>query len=326
MPPAVPLAVGAVLLLAGCGGETTPSLGNDTLPTTVVQTTTSTMPPTTTTTINFDRPPDQEKTPLPEEATVTEMAEVIDDMRGPTRDMSEQMMRLATFIKLSSPIGSQIMDFTTSVKPAEDEGSMISTQARLRTPFTLEQLVDYYDSELKARGWNKAGQSDETTDGMPASSLVFRIPGTAGDEAELTIDLTGGPVSFVDLDYRFLTAEDDESFARLEAWQSAVRTPNSAIPLEARAFTANDLGTVAVSYSLLAETATEAREAVVGLVRSSEFTIEESGGSGENTPPVLLIDESGQRFLLEFSVTRDPEVVEMVVSASFDLEPVDPGP
>ncbi len=318
------LAFALALLAAGCGAEASPGIGNDTVPTTVATTTTaSTLPPETTTTIDFAREPAQEKTPLPEDATADEVAEVVGDMRGPTRDLSEQLSRLATFMKLSSPAGAQILDFATSVVPAEDDRNEISTQVSLRAPQTMLELNDFFDAELRARGWYKADEAEETIDDVAQATLVFRIPGTAGDETELSIVILGGPVTMIDLDFRFLTPEDDPSFELLSAWQAAIRTPRSTTALAAGVVTAEDSATLSVTYAIEADTAAEGREDITDLVRSSEFEIETAGESGESAAPVVLIDEAGQRYLLEFGTTRDPEVIEMVVSTTFDLRPID---
>lgn len=312
---------GLALFLAGCGTEAAPTIGNGALPPS--STTTSTAPIETTTTIDFSRPPDQQKTTVPENATAGDLAEIVDDMRGPTEDVAEQMLRLATFVELSSPVGSQITDLTISVRTAEELRYDISSQVALRGPQTLVELTDYYDAELRSLGWNKASETDETIGGIETTTQVFRVPGTAGDETELTIRTTGGPVSVVDIGYHHLTDEDDESFGRLAAWQRAIRTPNSGVEMEVRVSTADDVATLAVVHWLTAETAAQARADVVSLIRAAEFEQSSPVADEASTAPVELADESGQRHLLEFATTRDPEIVEMVVSTTFGLRPID---
>ncbi len=312
--------------LTACGGETEPSLGNAAVVTTTTTIATTTVPVETTTTIDFDREPSQETTPLPEDATAAELAEVVDNMRGPTNDASEQLQRIATFLDLASPAQAQIMELSIATEPAEDDRVDISTQVRMRTPQTVADLAVFYDGELRSAGWNKAGFSETTVDGLPATELVFRIPGTSGSDTELGITLSNGPVTFIDLDLKLLSEEDDESFERLLAWQSAIRTPRTTNAAKAVVFTAGDSASLQVIYTMEADSAAEAREDIAELVRTSEFTIDSPDESGTSTAPLLLVDEDGQEYLLEFAPTRDPEIFWMMVSASFDLEPIDPEP
>lgn len=315
----------ATLAASACGAATTidPGLGTDTVPITRPPTTTTTEPAAPTTTVDFSRTPDQDTTPLPDDATVEEFATVIDDMRGPTADLAEQLGRLADFVRLSSPAGAQILDFSISVVPAEEERNDVAISVALRAPQTRATLVDFFDAELRSRGWNKAKQTDETAGGVTTTTQVYRIPGTPGDDTELVVALTGGPVTLIDIDYTNLTAESDGSVERLASWQDALRTPRAAVLLESRVTTAADIGTLAVFYSLTAETAAEARADMVELVPSDEFTVDAADGSGANAPPLRLVDGDGNQFLLEFTDTREADLIELAVSTSFGLTPID---
>ncbi len=315
--------LGLIMALAACGGETEPAIGGDTLVSTTTTIATTTVPPETTTTINFDREPDQDDMPLPEDATALELFEVINDMRGPTDDASEQLSRLVTFLELASPDRAQILDFSVGVEPVDDDRNDISIEIRMRAPQSTEELASFYDGELRSAGWNKAAFNETTTDGLPGTELTYRIPGTSGTETELGIVLSKGPVSIIDIDYVSLSEEDDVSFERLTAWQSAIRVPRTAIANEAVVLTVDDTASLQVIYALEADTAAEAREDIVDLVRDDEFTIASPDGSGTSTAPVLLIDEDGQEYLLDFAPTRNPELFWMAVSATADLEPVE---
>lgn len=317
--------IGLTFGLAACTGETVePSTQSDVLAiTTTTVATTTTVPPETTTTINFDREPDQDDAPLPDDATASELFSIVDNMRGPTADASEQLQRLATFVDLASPIGAQIMDFSVAVEPVDDDRSDISTQVRMRTPQPTRELSLFYDGELRSAGWNKASFNDTVTDGMAGTELVFRIPGSTGAEAELTITISEGPTSIVDLDYTFLSEEDDPSFEQLAAWQAAIRTPRGTTDNKTVVFTEDDTVSIQVIYALEADTAAEAREDVLDLVRDDEFTVRSASTSGTSTAPLLLVDEEGQEFLLDFAPTRNPELFWMMVSATSDLTPVE---
>lgn len=316
------ISFGLALGLTACGGEAEPGAVVTTVSTTTTIPTT-TIPTTTTSTINFDQEPDQGETPLPENSTATELFAVVDDIRGPTRNASDQLRRLATFVELASPQKAQILDFSIAVEPIEDDRSEISTQIRMRAPQTTEELATFYDGELRSGAWIKASFSDTTSEGLPGTELVYRIPGVSGSETELSINLTKGPVSIIDIDYVAVSEEDDPSFEQLVAWQSAIRTPRTSTEAKTVVFTAEDTSSLQVIYTLEADTAAEAREDIIDLVRDDEFTIASPDSSGTSTAPLLLIDEEGQEYLLDFAPTRDPELFWLMVSATADLQPVE---
>jgi hypothetical protein len=318
------LSLGLAIGLAACGGETEPTAGDQAVASTTTTTapTTTTEPPVTTTTINFDREPTQDDAPLPENSTAEELFDVVNDMRGATRDASEQIERLATFLDLASPERSQILDFSIAVEPVEDDRFDISTQVRLRAPQPTAELATFYDGELRSAGWIKAAFSETTTDGLPGTELIYRVPGTSGADTELSITLTQGQFSVIDLDFKFLSEEDDPSFEQLVAWQSDIRTPRSATLAKTVVFTTEDTASLQVIYALEADTAAEAREDIEDLVRDDEFTIESATVSGTTVAPLLLVDEDGQEYLLDFAPTRNPELFWMMVSATAELVPV----
>lgn len=317
------LIIGLGLVAAGCGGTT--SLGNQVIETTttIPTTTTTTIPPTTTTTIDFNRPVDQLDTPLPEEALISEMAEIVNDMRGQTDDLHQQITRLVDFPKMTSPIGSQVMDFTVSIVPVED-GLMTEALVSMRAPNGPNELAVYFDSELRSRGWNKADIFSETTETGSRVSTVFRVPGTSGDEQELTIVVDTMPgVVFVDFDHHSLIDDRDESYDLLQGWQDKVRHPSSADVVGAMISTADNVGTATVTHHLDAETPAEARSDMLNAVRSSEFETT-AEADDEDSSPVTLIDvETGEEFLLEFAPTNEEDIIEVTVSATFPLEPLD---
>lgn len=312
------------ILLVGCGGESAPSLGNETVETTIA-TTTSTLPPETGTTIDFTRAPNQVDSELPEDATIAEVITIVDNIRGPTADLEKQMRRLAPFAELSSPPGAQIMDLSVTVrKPQpddEDQRDSIEAIVDFRSPQDPVTLLDFFDAETRSGSWNRVEKLDETVDGVPAVTQEYKVPGKS---QELTIRVVGGPFSTVRINYRNLVEEDeDPSFDLLSGWQSDVRTPGSARVVETRLSTAEDIGTLETVYLLTADTAAEAREATASLVRQAEFQQSAADGSGENAAPLVLIDQDQQEFLLEFATTLDPEIIELTVSTSFGLLPID---
>lgn len=309
--------------LAACGGETAPGLGADTIPTTTIATTTSTVPAETTTTIDFNRPVTQELTLLPDDGMVAEFADIINDMRGQSNQVSEQMKRLAEFETLPSPAGAQILDFSTVVVPVLDEGYSISSVVEFRLPQDAAVMTTFIEEELRALGWNKSSESTQFVNGINQNTLVFRIPGTPGDETELTASIGSAPgATLVTYDYRTRLETTDLTFSRLHAWQNTIRTPSGAEVVEASVKTADDTGTLSVVQLLNAETAAEARELVAALVREDEFQIITSQDSGTTAAPLLLQDEEGNQMMLEFALSEEPAIVEMTVINTFALEPV----
>ena len=326
------LAATALVCLAACGGNEAPGLGNETLPSTTGSTTTA-IPAQTGPTVDFDRVPNQSTTPLPEDATASELAAVVDDMRGPTNDVSEQMLRLAPFVDFDTPSNSQITDLSISVAPTEDDELRISAWVALRSPLSATVLAEHFDIDRQSQAWNMVSEVEETVDRAAKITQVFRNPGYSGDDNEMTVTIIDGPFSVYRVDYLIVTdpaaATDDEeeavdTLASLLAWQEGVRLPQSADLIEARIGTAEDLGRLEAVYRIPGETASAAREDVSALVRSNEFDTPAPDGSGENAAPLVLIDTEGRQFLVEFATTRGPEIIEIVISTEFDLQPIDP--
>lgn len=318
------LVIGFCLLLLGCGATST--IGNEAAApaaTTIQTTTTTTIPPTTTTTIDFNRQVNQLDTPLPEEALITEVAEVVNNMRGQTDDLHQQMIRLIDFPKMASPVGSQILDFSATMTPGED-GILAETAVTLRTPNGTSDIADYFDAELVSRSWNAADVSTEVTETGQKNITVFRWPGTSGDEKELTIGVEPRPgLVVVDIDNHSLIDEDDESYDLLKGWQDKIRTPSSANVISASIATSENVGTATVTYELDAESTAEARSDMLGAVRAAEFETTAEPGETDGSPVTLVDVETLEEFLLEFAATGDDEIVEMTVTATFPLNPLD---
>lgn len=312
------------LLVAACGGETDPAVGAEVPPTTSATTSTSTIPAETTTTIDFDRPVTQQLTLLPDDNSLTEFAEIVNDMRGQSNQVSEQMKRIAEFESLPSPAGAQILDFSVQVVPLVEDGFAISSVVEFRLPQDPAVMTTFLEEELRALSWFKSSESTVQTDGIDFNALVFRLPGVPGEETELVASVGAVPgATIVSYNYRTRLDPGDQSFNRLQAWQDALRTPGSAGVVEASVRTADDIATLMVVHTLAAETAAEAREDMVALVRANEFTILTSQDSGASAAPLLLENEDGEQLTLEFVQTDDPEVVEMTVTNTFGLEPLD---
>lgn len=312
------------LVLAGCGGTAT--IGNEAAappPTTIATTTTTTIPPTTTTTIDFNRPVSQLDTPLPEDALISEVADLVNDMRGQTDDLHQQMARLTDFPKIASPVGSQILDFSITMTPGEDDIRAESV-AVVRTPNGAIDMVEYFDAEMVSRSWNEADVSNEVTDVGVKRTTVYRWPGTSGDDKELTITVDPQPgLVLITIDSLSLIELRDEKYELLQGWQDKIRTPSSADVIRAAITTAENVGTATVTYELDAETAAEARSDMLDAVRTSEFETAAVADEADGSPVTLTDVETGEEFLLEFAETSDDEIVEMTVSASFPLEPLD---
>lgn len=314
---AVGLATG---LLVGCGTTAEPGTGAIAPTTMAIATTTTTLPPETTTTIDFNRPVDQQVTPLPEDALIADLAEVTNDMRGQTDDVYQQMIRLIDFPKLASPIGSQILDFSAVVRTDEDQLRAESTVS-VRAPATSD-LVKYFAGEMEARTWYDSDLTRETTETGERTTTLFRLPGF-GEEKELTVAVEAMPgLTLIDLEYHSVI-EDDADFELLQSWQEKVRTPGSAEVVSAGVSTGDNVGTAVVTYQLVAETTAEARTDMLDVVRASEFETTAVAVENDGSPVILVDVETGDELRLEFFETVEEDVVEMTVTATFPLVPLD---
>lgn len=310
-------------ILAACGS--TPTIGGQAaqVTTTIPTTTTTTIPPTTTTTIDFNRPVDQDDTPIPEDATAAEILAIVEDLRGQTDDLHQQMIRLVGFPDIASPIGTQILDVTASIQIDGDDVRTDSV-VLLRTPGTAADPVGFFSAELAARGWNEADfLSTPVGEDGTLTTLVYRWPGRSGDEEELTMEFEVQPgVAFIEMRYH-VVGTDEDPFDLMKAWQDAVRTPSSADEVEARIETAEDTATLTVRHILQAETAAEAREDIIDLVRSADFETTAEASEDDASAVTLVGVENGETIVVEFEDLGDEETVEVTVRTSGPLTPID---
>lgn len=308
---------------SACGGEAEPldSQATTTV-TTATTTTTTTEPPEPTTTIDFSIAPDQGIEPLADEATVADIVELVDDVRGPTAGLARQIERLTPFVDLTSPPGAQIMDVTVSAETADDDRNDLSVSAVMRAPQTGPELVKFFNDELRARGWITAGREDETIDGVEWHRQIFRVPGVPGDTTELTVSVGAGPVSWVEVDYASLSEEDDETVSLLAFWQESLALPRGSTVSSASVSTVDDEVVLTVVHQLDADSPDEAFEDLVDLVDEDDFTL--SGGQANLTGPITL---TGVEDEVDYTVgvveSRQPEVVEIVVTSKAALTPID---
>ncbi len=320
--------VASATIAAGCGADlSSPTVGDDALPTTIRVATTTTMPPTTITTIDFNRPVDQLDTPLPDDATVDDVIALLDDLRGQTDDASEQMRRLTDFAAFTTPVPAQILDVSVSIQPQDGGGYESASTLVFRVPDDATRTIRSIENDLRARVWNKASDTVDGSTEVTVTRLVFRVPGTPGTETELTVSVSDFPgATTVEFAYRTRGGDPDDvedQVDRLLAWQSELPTPPSATLVEAGLQTTDLIGTLTAVYRLSAETMAEARDDVVDRLEGSDFRLAGQNDGGSGSSSLSATDPDGRPLNLEFVPGREEEVVELTVSTSFGLLPID---
>ncbi len=328
------LAASVSLLAAGCGSEEPGLDAVSQSPTTLPAPTTTTTTTIPTTTIDFDRPIDQGIDPLDDGATPADVAALVDDMRGQTTNIAVQVERLAPFPGLPGPAVAQILDVSVSLAPADDEDRFPSTAVvRYRTPEPAAAMVKGSDDELRSLGWYKADDVTTATDGGELTEMRFLVSGRRPEELQLeaSVESVDG-ATVVELRYTVLTAEDEAApddgpsyFERLSAWEDDLGFPNAAELQSVDVATAEDLGTLRVTYRLEADDEADAVASVAAAVNRGDYQLlgsdaAEPPGSG----PLRLVGEDGTIVTVDFEPGGEDEVFEVVATTTFPVAPLDP--
>ena len=317
-------------LLAACGGgEVTTDVA---APAPAVATTTTTAPTTTVSTIDFDRPVVQAETALVEQATLDEVAALIEELRGQTLDVDAQVRRLAPFPDLAQPAVAQIMDIAVSLAPVSDGLQPSAARVRFRVPDNEATTTEAISDDFRALGWFRAANSTDVDGDRTVTDLTFRFPGRSADDQELRATIEGRPgVTVVDLEHALwataaeATPEDGTAsyFARLSAWQEVLPIPRAATLVEVGIETAPDEGVLAASYALPAADEATAVGAIVRSIGAGGLQLRDAGGEPPVAGPLELVDEDGTSVTIEIRPGPEDGVFEITATHAFPLTPLD---
>ncbi len=292
-------------------------------PSTIVTTTTE--PPPTTTTIDFTVASQGLTAPVPDEPTIDELTDVINDVRGNTADITGEMNRLAPFVQLSSATVAQIVDIAIAAEPGVDGRVRTTSSVVAYVPADGATVATLIDDELRAAGWNRAEQTDNSEGSNVSVERAYRVPGTPGDEQQLVVAVEGEPTEAtllrLEYDVEDDTEENEATLARLTAWQSNLPSPRSSTFESATAKTDGDEATLSLAYSVPAESTLEARRQFAGQLSSAGYDVADREIEIE-TDRLAFLDPDGHELVATFDRASDPDLMELVVSAEIGMKPI----
>jgi hypothetical protein len=314
-------------LTAACAGEAEPGLGGVAVTTTIP---TTTIPAETTTTIDFARPIVEGTDPLGIEAEPADVADLVDDLRGQTENVSRQMARLGPFPWLAGPPVAQIVDIDVALEPENEDGLHRSTiSVRYRVPDALPTADEFLFNSFKAQGWNRLDESERAEDEATIREIRYIQFGVQDEEVTARIESRPG-VTFIDLSHEVLAdgpaATPDESgtyFERLSAWAENLPVPRAAVPVSAGVTATDDTGRLALRYRLAAADEETAVAAVLARIGGEGYQL--SGvpeGERPVTGPLTLVDEAGTIVVIEFTEDALDATFELDLSTTFELTPL----
>ena len=263
--------------------------------------TTSEATDTSSETETADQPSNESTEPLPAGASLEQVLALVQDLHGPTSDISAQMNRLVRYPELPTPAGAHIAGIYARGVPAfQNEGRFeMWSEADFYADGTVDDLVVFYETQLPPLGWSSTKKANDTRfDGSPITVLEFEMPSSTGSRTE-TLEVT--IVEDADLpellvETRFIGGEtDDRSFIDgMSGWFDPSLVPDNG----------------SITSIVLATTAGEGRTDVT---IDNQFRYE----SGETGPELLSdVEERGAASGFEIAETSRTDAVELVVPAT----------
>lgn len=196
--------------------------------------------------------------PLPPLSTAEQVRDVIDEMHGPTSDVSAQMNRLTDFPDLPTPAGATIVEVRADVREMIGGNRLIVTsEVMLSAPGTVDELTEVYTAAFEELGWERSGQAS-LRPGRRVEQAGYQIPGTAyePDDVELTIGTLAGSSTddpHAEVRVRYVELVDDAGVesprSRFEGWIGSLPLPAGGTVTGA-AIQTSDFGRHSLHYSL----------------------------------------------------------------------------
>ena len=182
---------------------------------------------------------DQGTEPLPPFASREEIEAVINEIHGPTDDITTQMRRLGRFPDVPTPIGAEVIELTAILDEVvviggtEDKMAAIGV-VEMWVDGDIDDVVAFYETTFAGMGWTPTGDNASTEDDgqTKVRKIDFDIPGIdagSGNAFELTVtDDIDEARTRVKLDYTEFIAIDDADIDRWLGWQGDVPLPPGA--------------------------------------------------------------------------------------------------
>lgn len=241
-----PLAAALAVAMAasGCSLLPTGDTGSETVAetsTTVAETTDTTAAESTETTVATDEPandaPAENTDVIPMGATFDQILGVVEDVHGPTTNISAQINRIVTYPELPTPAGAFIAGIYARVATTFDDDNAFTvwSEADFFADGTTDDLVVFYETQLPPLGWNLTKTATDTRfDGAPITVLTFEIPNddfALRQELEVTVvedpDL---PELLVETRYTGAETTDRAFIERFLGWYDPSIVPEGGQP------------------------------------------------------------------------------------------------
>ncbi len=171
--------------------------------------------------------------PLGAEASAEEILVVVNQVHGPTADVSAQMNRFVDFPLVGTPAGATIIEVRADLTNSEDEATIVaSSSVVFTTPEGPDDVLAFYDRELTGLGWEPSDRPEPGTLAGPQRRSGYRLPEStrrADGFAVLVrpgVNPDGTAVTEVRLHHEaLLIAADDSTRDRYIGWASSIPLP-----------------------------------------------------------------------------------------------------
>lgn len=231
---------------------------------------------------------DQSTDPIGALASAEEIEAVLNEIHGPTDDVSAQMQRLGRFPDIPTPIGAEIIEVTSIIDEVivfggDDKKAAIAV-TEMWVDGEIDDVVDFYDTTFAGLGWQSTGDETVTEDEGQTKirTIDYDIPGVdagSGNAFELTVrDDIDEAKTRVTLDYTEFLDPDQAEMDRWLGWQGDVPLPEDATIESAGISTNGFFGQAifyVIDYSYADRTEDEMRAEIDRLMAGSDYSFDD---------------------------------------------------
>ena len=171
--------------------------------------------------------------PLGAQASPEEILVVVNEVHGPTGDVSGQMNRFVDFPLVGTPVGSVIIEIRADLTNSEDGSAVVASSGVVfTTPEETEAVLAFYDEELATLGWERSERPAPGALAGPRRRSGYRLPGSTRRSDGFAVlvrsgvNPDGSPMTEVQLQHEsLLPAADDSIRSRYVGWASSIPLP-----------------------------------------------------------------------------------------------------
>lgn len=130
---------------------------------------------------------------LPAGATVDQIRETVNDILGPTADVSAQVQRIGVFPEIAHPGAGDIVGLATEIDGAALHGAVkkdLTTEVTMYVDGSVDEIIEFYRAELADLGAEQgAVETEEEDEFATTTTVMYELPENEGGPSsiELTI-------------------------------------------------------------------------------------------------------------------------------------------